>query len=85
MLQPLREVVQWLERGGVTGMDLLRTFFSHRVQVLRQREMSIWMYPGPGCPNRPFSKELCDTEINTRIRGVLAHRVVLNLGTGPTP
>jgi hypothetical protein len=62
MLQPLREVVQRLERGGVTGTDLLRTFFSHRVQVLRQREMSIWTYPGPGCPGRPFSKELCDTE-----------------------
>jgi hypothetical protein len=35
----------------------------------------MWMYPGPSCPNRLFSKELGDAEVNTRIHGVLAHGV----------
>jgi hypothetical protein len=43
----------------------------------------MWMYLGPSCLDRPFSEELGDTEINTRIRRVLAHGVVLSLGTGP--
>jgi hypothetical protein len=32
----------------------------------------MWMYPGPSCPDRPFSTELDGTEDNTRIQGVLA-------------
>jgi hypothetical protein len=47
------------------GVDLLQTFFSHCVQPLCQQEMTMWMYPGPSCPDRPFSAELCDTKINT--------------------
>jgi hypothetical protein len=45
----------------------------------------MWMYPEPSCPDRPFSEEFSDTEINTQIRGVLAHGVILNLGIGPIP
>jgi hypothetical protein len=40
---------------------------------------------GPSCPDHPFSTELGDTEINTQIRGVLAHEVNLNLGSGSVP
>jgi hypothetical protein len=47
------------------GTDLLRTFFSYRVQPLRQRVMTMWLYQGPCCPDYPFSEELGDTEINT--------------------
>jgi hypothetical protein len=63
MLQPLRDVVQRLLCDGLTGVDLMRTFVSHRVQPLRQREMTMLMYLGPSCPDRPFSAELDDTEI----------------------
>jgi hypothetical protein len=70
---------------GVMGVDLLRTFFSHRVQLLRQLEVTMWMNSGPSYPDRPFSKELGDMEINTWIHRVLAHKAILNLGTGPTP
>jgi hypothetical protein len=45
----------------------------------------MWMYLGPSCPDRPFSAELSDTEINTRIRRVLAHGFDLNLVFGPIP
>jgi hypothetical protein len=45
----------------------------------------MWMYLGSSCPDRPFSAELGDTEINTRVRGVLAHGAYLNLGSGPIP
>jgi hypothetical protein len=51
------------------GVDLLRTFVSCSMQPLYQREMTIWMYPGPSCPDHPFSTELEGTEINTQIRG----------------
>jgi hypothetical protein len=43
------------------------------------------MYLGPSCPDRPFSTELYDTEINTWIQGVLARGAELNLGSGPVP
>jgi hypothetical protein len=44
------------------------------------------MYPGSSCPDRLFSVELDDTEINTQIpRGVLAHAVDQNIGSGPVP
>jgi hypothetical protein len=55
------------------GADLLRTFFSCRVRSLRQWETTMWRYPGPSCPDRPFSKELGDMEINTQSHMVLAH------------
>jgi hypothetical protein len=45
----------------------------------------MWMYPMPSCPDYPFSIELGDTEINTQIRGVLAHVTDLNLGSSPIP
>jgi hypothetical protein len=51
------------------GGDLLQTFFSHHVQLLHQQEMTMWVYPGPSCPDRPFIVELGDTEINTRVWG----------------
>jgi hypothetical protein len=40
---------------------------------------------GASCPHRPFSKELDDVEINTRIHSVLTHRVDLSPGAGPAP
>jgi hypothetical protein len=70
-LQPLHEVVQKLLRGGLTGAELLRTFINHRVQLLRRREVTMWMYQEPSCPDCPFSTEFGDTEINTRIEGFL--------------
>jgi hypothetical protein len=63
MLEPMREVVQRLLHGGLTGADLLRTFFSCRVQPLHQWEMTMWMYPRPSYPDHPFFEELGDIEI----------------------
>jgi hypothetical protein len=39
----------------------------------------------PSYPDRPFSKELGNAEINTHIHRVHAHGVDLNLGAGPAP
>jgi hypothetical protein len=33
-LQPLCEIIQWLLHEGLTGANLLRAFFSSRVQLL---------------------------------------------------
>jgi hypothetical protein len=45
----------------------------------------MWMYRRPSCPDCPFSEGLGDTEINTRIQGVLAHGAYLNFGSDPVP
>jgi hypothetical protein len=45
----------------------------------------MWMYPGPGCPDRPVSKELGNKEINIWIHKALAHGVDLNSRAGPAP
>jgi hypothetical protein len=37
-LQPLLEIVQGLLQRGLTGVEILRTFLSHGVQSIRQRE-----------------------------------------------
>jgi hypothetical protein len=45
----------------------------------------MWMYPGPSCPDHPFSTELSDMEISTRVQGVLAYGADLNLGSVSVP
>jgi hypothetical protein len=40
---------------------------------------------GAKLPDRPFSKELGNMEVNTRVREVLAHGAILNHGTCPVP
>jgi hypothetical protein len=47
--------------------------------------MTMWMYLGSSCADRPFFEELGDTEVNTQVHGVLAHGDVLNHGTDPVP
>jgi hypothetical protein len=54
-------------------------FFSHQVELLRQWVTQMWLYPGPSCPDRPFSEELGKALINTRIYKVLDY------GAGPNP
>jgi hypothetical protein len=45
----------------------------------------MWLYPGPSCLDLPFSKELGNVEVNTRIHKVLAHGADLNHGASPAP
>jgi hypothetical protein len=45
--------------------DLLRTFISYHVEPLRRREVTMWRYLGPNSPDRPFSAELGDMEVDT--------------------
>jgi hypothetical protein len=66
------------------GAVFLWTFFSHQVQPLCQWVMTMWMYLGSSCPDRPFSLELGNVEINTQIHRVLAPQAYLNLRAGPT-
>jgi hypothetical protein len=45
----------------------------------------MWTYPGPSCPDRSFSVELDDTEINAQIRGILVHGANQNSDPSPVP
>jgi hypothetical protein len=67
------------------SVNLLRTFFSHRVQLLCQQASTMWMYSRPSCLGRPFSDMLGEMEINTWIHRALAHGVNLNPRAGPAP
>jgi hypothetical protein len=67
------------------GVDLLWTFISCHVQLLQQQGMAMWMYLGLGCPDRSFSAELDDTEINAQIQGILVHGANQNSGPSLVP
>jgi hypothetical protein len=82
-LQPMRDVLQSLLRDGLTGVDLLHTFVDRHVQPLRWREVTMWSYPGPSCPNHSFSAELVDEEVDTRVQRILVLRV--NQHSSPVP
>jgi hypothetical protein len=69
----------------LTVIDLLPTFVSRRVQPLDRREMTIWTYPGPSCPDHFFSAELDGTKINTLIRGMLVHGADQNSSPSSVP
>jgi hypothetical protein len=57
-------------------VGLLQTFFNRRFQPFHQQGITMLMYPGPICPNRPFFVELGDMEISTWVRGALAQGVI---------
>jgi hypothetical protein len=80
-LQPVTDNLQCLIQGGLTGADLLRTFVSCRIQLLRWREMTMWRYLGPDCPNHSFQAKLGDAEVDTHVWGILALGV--DRRTGP--
>jgi hypothetical protein len=84
-LQPLCEHLQHLLLYGLSGMHLLRAFFSSQIQPLRRWRTKMWTYPGPSCPNHPSSQELSAVEVEEWIHKVLDLRVVLTPGSGPVP
>jgi hypothetical protein len=67
------------------GADHLYTFISRRVQPLRWREVTMWRYSGPSCPDRSFSAELADAEVDTRVRRILALGVNRHSVSDPVP
>jgi hypothetical protein len=81
----MRDVVQQLLQAGLTGVDLLWTFVSHRILPLWQWEVTMWMYPGPSCSNHSFSIELDNAEINTRVQRILALGAIETLSLARFP
>jgi hypothetical protein len=67
------------------GTDLLWTFVSRCAQPLHRQVLTMWMYPGPSCPNHPFSIVLNGTKISTQIRGILVQGGDQNSGPNPIP
>jgi hypothetical protein len=65
------------------GADLLRNFIDHRVQLVQWWEVRMWRYLGPNNPDRSFTTELADVEVDTRVRRILALRVNRHSGSGP--
>jgi hypothetical protein len=66
-------------------VQLLWTFFDHRIQPLRQRTTKMWLYPGQSDLDRSFAEELSDVEINTRILIALDYGANLNPRADPAP
>jgi hypothetical protein len=84
-LQPVHEALQQLRHEGLTGVHLMRTFFSHQIQLLRWQKTKMWLYPGSSCPDCPSSKELSMAEVDSWIHKVLDLRVNPNTGAGLAP
>jgi hypothetical protein len=78
-MQYLREAVQQLRHEGLTSVNLFQPSGSTALHWAT----TMWMYLGPSCPDCPFTDELGDAKINTRIHKVLAHGADLNPGAGP--
>jgi hypothetical protein len=66
-------------------VHLLRTFFSHRIQLLWPQKTKMWLYPGPSCLDHPSSEELSTTDSNTWIHKVLDLGANSNARAGPSP
>jgi hypothetical protein len=66
-------------------VHVLRTFFSHRIQLLQWQKTKMWLYLGPCCPDCPSSEELSVAEVDTWIHKVLDLSVNPNLEVGPAP
>jgi hypothetical protein len=64
---PLRVVVRGMLQRGLTDIEIPRTFFSREVHPLHRREVTKRMHQGSSSPDYPFSMELGDMEINTRV------------------
>jgi hypothetical protein len=84
-LQPLREALQQLLQEGLTGVHLLWTFFSHRIQPLWRWRIKIGMYPGSSYLDCPSPEELSAMEVDAWIHRVLDLRVSPNPRVGPVP
>jgi hypothetical protein len=86
-LDPLSEKHQQLRQVGLTGMHLLRMFFSHWMQPLQRRRTKMWTYLGPSYPDHPSSEELSAVEVEARIHKVLdlGVRLILSGVAAPSP
>jgi hypothetical protein len=45
----------------------------------------MWVYSRPSCPDRSFSAELDDAEVDAQIRRALVHEASWNSGPSPIP
>jgi hypothetical protein len=45
----------------------------------------MWKYSGPSCPDRSFSAELADVEVDTWVQRILALGVNQHSNSGPVP
>jgi hypothetical protein len=84
-IQPLCECLQSLWQEGLTGIHLLWTFFSRRIQPLRMQRVKMWAYPGPSCIDHPSPEESSAVEVEARIPKVLDSTVIPSHGAGPNP
>jgi hypothetical protein len=84
-LQPVHDVLQSLLRDGLMSMDLLHTFIGRHIQPLRRRQVTMWRYPRPSCPDCSFSAELVDAEVDTRVQRILALGVNRYSSSSPVP
>jgi hypothetical protein len=56
--------------GGVTGMDLLETFLSRRIQPLQARDHTMWHYSGPEDTTRTHPEEVFDETVAQWLRSI---------------
>jgi hypothetical protein len=66
----LVNAISELIRGGVTGLDLLETFLSRRIQPLQARDHTMWHYSGPEDTTRTHPEEVSDQTVSQWLRSI---------------
>ena len=64
---------------------ILCTFYSWRIQPLRQRAYPMWEYAGSGDVTCESPEELNELEVDARVQSVLDTRGLVGVGDQPTP
>ncbi|KAI4991474.1 hypothetical protein ZWY2020_039845 [Hordeum vulgare] len=59
-----------LVRNGLTGMDLLETFLSRRIQPLRARDHAMWHYSGSEDSTRSHHEEVSEETVSQWIKSI---------------
>ena len=70
---PLLEKVDRLLNTGVTGVQLIYTFFKCRVSPLQQRARPMWAYEGAHDATRLSDVELSANELDTLVKSVTSY------------
>ena len=66
-LSPVLEQVEALKAEGLMGEAILCTFLARRIQPIRPRDHTMWLYSGPDDPTRESPLELTEVELSRRV------------------
>ena len=74
-----------LKAEGLTGEAILRTFLARRIQPIRARDHTMWLYSSPDYPTRESPLELTEAELSRRVQDITEAGGLEGVGPQPPP